>query len=67
MNESAFIIKIFNTTCEDCPIQGYCKIAKTFSCRMTAKSFFNKVIKGKEDVAWRTLETALNLGLTPQE
>lgn len=64
MKKSDFVKKIFNTSCENCPIQEYCKIAKTFSCSMTAKRYFEIVSRGKEDVAWHTLETAWNFGLT---
>lgn len=67
MKKSDFVRKIFKTPCEQCPIQGYCKIAKTLSCTMTARSYFSKISRGKESVPWHTLEMVLNLGLTPPE
>lgn len=64
MNRAQFVTKIMNTPCEKCPIQGYCKIAKTFSCNMTARQYFKLISQGKEDVPWHTLEMAWNFGLT---
>lgn len=67
MKKSDFVGKILKTPCEQCPIQGYCKIVKTLSCNMTARIYFSKISRGKEDVPWHTLEMALNLGLTLPE
>ena len=64
MKRSDFVTKILATPCEKCPIEGYCRIAKTFSCNMTARTYFNIIAKGKEELPWHTLETAWNFGLT---
>lgn len=61
MEKAEFIKKIFYTPCEECPIEGYCKLCKSFSCTSTARQYYYHIINFRGCFAWPLKRTEFNL------
>lgn len=61
MKKSEFVARLFETPCESCPIQIFCRASRTFSCSSTARKYYDLVSNGEEGLQWPTLETESNL------